>query len=288
MKQNIYWLASYPKSGNTWFRFFLSTILGEANDQIDINKISDGRNPIASSQDLFDKYIDIESSCLTLEEIDNLRPDVYREFSSELTDTEYMKVHDAFTTNLSGEWIFPPEITKSVIYIVRNPLDVTVSYANHSGKDIETMVSNICNTNNCLCKRKHMLHNQLRQNLLGWSDHASSWINSPNKLCLIRYEDMKLNPLETFKRAMNTLELNKTDKEILDSLEKSSFKNLQNQEKNTRFKEAPQRCKSFFRKGIIGDWRNHLTEEQAQRIITTHSKVMKQLGYIDENNRLTV
>ena len=44
----IVWLASYPKSGNTWTRAFLTAYLGDEDQAVDINDLEGG--PIASSR----------------------------------------------------------------------------------------------------------------------------------------------------------------------------------------------------------------------------------------------
>ena len=73
--KKIIWLASYPKSGNTWFRVFLSNLLSHSDKPADINNLY--ATPIASNRELFDEATGISSSELTLDEIDNLRPLVY-------------------------------------------------------------------------------------------------------------------------------------------------------------------------------------------------------------------
>ena len=286
MRGKIIWLASYPKSGNTWFRIFLTSLLNGSEAGLDINDLN--HTPIASSREVFECHTGLESSDLTHEEIDLLRPDVYRIHSREAASTLYMKNHDAFTKTSGGEWLFPPEATKGVIYLVRNPLDVAVSFANHSSSSISRTVQRICDEKQAFCDGKTGLRNQLRQKLLSWSQHVESWLASPCDLCLLRYEDMKLNSLETFRKAVDFLELEKTDAEINQALESSTIDKIQQQEAENRFCEKPQRAQRFFRKGIVGDWRNHLTEAQVEQIIDTHRVTMQKLGYLDQNGVLTV
>ena len=70
----IIWLASYPKSGNTWFRVFLTNLRGEEDGPAQINKL--GSTPIASARGIFDDEAGIEASDLTPDEIDRLRPEI--------------------------------------------------------------------------------------------------------------------------------------------------------------------------------------------------------------------
>ena len=67
----IIWLASYPKSGNTWLRAFL-TSFQSGGQPVDINSMAGG--PIASARKRFDDAMGVEASELTQEEIDRYRP----------------------------------------------------------------------------------------------------------------------------------------------------------------------------------------------------------------------
>ncbi|NOZ51459.1 MAG: sulfotransferase domain-containing protein, partial [Chloroflexi bacterium] len=77
----IIWLASYPKSGNTWMRVFLTNYLRDSDEPAEINNLDGG--PIASARDIFDRVIGVESSDLTAEEIDRFRPAVYEQVAAE-------------------------------------------------------------------------------------------------------------------------------------------------------------------------------------------------------------
>ena len=282
--KNIVWLASYPKSGNTWFRTFLSTILDEEIKEPDINDLYS--TPIASARGIFEEHTGLKSSEISTEETEALRPDVYRNLSSEIEDRMYMKVHDAFTKTKFNEWIFPPEVTFGVIYIVRNPLDVAVSFSNHNSQPVDKTIDNLCSHDFALCRTKKSFPNQLLQKHLTWSEHAESWIKSPNKVCVLRYEDMKLNSFKTFKKAVSFLALNKSDSEIKSAIDICSFENLRKQEDEKSFSEKPQKCKNFFRKGKVGDWQKYLKKDHIDKIIKCNYDVMKKIGYLDDNDKI--
>jgi hypothetical protein len=233
---------------------------------------------------MFDESLNVESSDLTNDEIDLMRPEFYRDISAEIPEGEksYHKIHDAFTKNLNGEWIFPPETACGAVYFIRNPLDVAVSASVHNGCTIEQSVKNLNNIKFSIASNKKSLPDQIRQLLLSWSEHVRSWINAPLPVCVLRYEDMKLDSFNTFKKAVEFMKLDKTDTEIRDAIEKSSFDKLQKQEKEKGFKERSKKAKAFFRKGEIGDWRNHLTEEQVEKLINSHAEVMEQFGYLKD------
>ena len=278
--RNMIWLASYPKSGNTWFRIFLSNLLSDKDEEVDINALYS--TPIASSRYMFEESLALESSCFSHDEIDMMRPDFYRNVSSEIAPGEknYHKIHDAFTKNLNGEWIFPPEVTFCALYFMRNPLDVAVSAANHFACTTDKSIENMNDPQFALAESKYTLHAQLRQILLTWSEHALSWINSPVNVLVVRYEDMKFDTFNTFRKTVEFMGLDKTDEKIKDAINKSSFETLQKQEIQNGFKEKLQNAKLFFRKGEAGDWRNHLSPSQVRKLLDSHSEVMELYGYL--------
>src|SRR6056297_2681752 len=118
--KNIVWLASYPKSGNTWFRVFLSNLFSESPEPASINDLH--HTPIASARQPFDEATGLPSSDMTFEEVDRLRPEVYRYQAKEAGELQFRKVHDAYTYLEDGSPLFPPDVSKAAIYFIRNPL----------------------------------------------------------------------------------------------------------------------------------------------------------------------
>lgn len=286
MEGNIIWLASYPKSGNTWLRIFLSNLLNEKDEPADINKLDGG--PISSARPIFDNLVGVESGHMTKEEIDFYLPKVHTLRSSLLQQKQFVKSHDAYTFNRVGKPVIPDEATFKAIYLLRNPLDVCVSFAHHSGhSNYDQMLASMANPKNKLAKSKKAQNNQLHQNMGTWSEHVKSWQNGmPDKTLMIRYEDMKHNSVETFSKIVAFAELEHTTAEIEQALEFSSISRLQEQEKEKGFRERMGQAKQFFRKGKTGSWREELTEEQAQKIIEDHREVMEEFGYLDKDGGL--
>jgi hypothetical protein len=285
-KKNVIWLASYPKSGNTWLRVFLTNLLHEKESPANINDLTE--TSISSSRKIFDDYTGLSSSDLSFKEIDRLRPEVYKMQSAETNDILFKKVHDKFYFVDKDKPLFPPEISLGAIYIIRNPLDVAVSFSYHSVKPLDIMIRAINNHTYAFCDKNSMQQNQLRQILGSWSDHVKSWTEQdliPH--LVIRYEDMILDTFTTFKKAVDFLKIEKSDSKIIAAIEKSDFSVLSKQEKESGFKERMIKSESFFRKGKIGDWRNHLNEHQKNELVETHETVMKLFGYLNNKNKLT-
>lgn len=279
---DIVWLASYPKSGNTWFRIFLTNLCGDNKGRPDINDL--GRTPIASARGIFDDATGLESADLTFYEIDTLRPEVYKYISATSNELQIMKVHDAYTMVGDGKPLFPLAASKCVIYLIRDPLDVAVSFAHHLGVSYDKSIEIMANNSYCFCGRHDKLNTQLRQKLLTWSNHVVSWVEQPHiPVCVIRYEDLQSEPLDTFKKAVDFTGLTYDDGDIQKAIDQSSFSELQCQESENGFKEKSPSAERFFRRGKIGDWQSELYTHQVSRIIEDHGAVMRRFGYIYED-----
>jgi aryl sulfotransferase len=278
-KKNIVWLASYPKSGNTWFRVFLSNLLSDSLHPVDINDLTE--TTISSNRNIIDSYLGIHSSELTVEETDKLRPQVFKRFSDEKEGTAYVKTHEAWTLNSNRNPIFPKEITKGVLYLIRNPLDIAISYAHHNSETIDKTISVLNNDFSKLCETKDKLNIQTQQQLTSWSNHVSSWIDdSKLPLHIIRYEDMLDHPLESFKSAVDFLNLKYEESEIIKAISHSSFDTLKVMEASDGFKERGMHSEAFFRKGQSNEWETELLQTQINEIVKHHKEIMERFGYL--------
>jgi hypothetical protein len=277
--KNIVWLASYPKSGNTWFRAFLQNVIEDSEKPVSINMLNN--TFIASDIDLFNSYVGTNSSDLTIDEIRNLRPEVYKIVARESTELLYIKVHDAWELNSLNNPIFPEEATKAVLYLIRNPLEISISFAHHSNISIEKSIERLNNPSAGLCMNPSKLFNQLRQKLLSWSEHVISWTEKSNlPTFVLRYEDMITDPFTSFANALRFIDIKYTDERILKAISHSKFEILQSQEKEGGFKEKTLHSKSFFRTGSVESWKNLLSEGEKQRIIKNNHYLMEKYGYL--------
>ncbi|MGH7075150.1 MAG: hypothetical protein ACREFD_13235, partial [Stellaceae bacterium] len=94
----IVWLASFPKSGNTWFRIFLANLAAGDKGPADINDL-DEKGGIASSRYEFEAATLLDSGLLSHDDIDCLRPQIYRAIAAEAPEQRWIKAHDAYTLN---------------------------------------------------------------------------------------------------------------------------------------------------------------------------------------------
>lgn len=271
-----FWLASYPKSGNTWFRVFLANLLHPEKSPIDPNRLPI-RNLIASARSPFYEIVGLPPSLLTPDEYDSLRPEVDRIIGQDWSSRPCLrKAHDAYTYLPDGRPLMGKSPDFAAIYILRNPWDVAVSAANHWGITIDRAVDIMCSSDSAMDDRKDRITPQLRQRLLSWSEHAESWLNAHLNVCLLRYEDMHSKPLQSFRRAARFLGLTVDDAEINAAIDASGFERLKSFEEKEGFREAPKN-RRFFRSGQINSGRNQLSKAALRRLDQQNEVVLRLL-----------
>jgi hypothetical protein len=287
------WLASYPKSGNTWFRMLVANLSAKDGRPVDINDLPE-RGGIASARAPFDHLLLIDSGLLTHDECDALRPRVYEELASGAQDDEYdapqdapplrfVKAHDAYTLTSNGEPLLGGgSAADGAIVIVRDPRGVAPSLASHNNSSVDTAIDFMNDTRSAFCGRVDRQQNQLRQQLPGWSGHVASWLDQKDiPVHLVRYEDMAADTAGALTRALAFAGREASAEEIARAVAFANFSRLQEQEHAKGFREAPRPRPNgrFFRRGEAAGWRDELTAEQIARIENAHAAMMLRLGY---------
>jgi hypothetical protein len=284
------WLASYPKSGNTWLRMLIANL---ATDKpADINNLPE-RGAIASARGPLDHLMLIDSGLLSHDEVDNLRPRIYEALKRGVTDDEYdgpepreavrfVKCHDAYVYTGQGEPLLAgARGADGAILIVRDPRDVAPSLANHNHSSIDAAIDFMSDVTAAFCGRTDRQANQLRQQLPGWSGHIESWLAQTDiPIHLVRYEDMKADTAGVLRRALAFAGHAADDADIARAAAFADFSELKRQERDKGFREAPPQVPAgFFRRGETGTWRVELTAAQVKRIEAAHTPMMLRLGY---------
>ena len=278
--KGIFWLASYPKSGNTWLRVLLTNYLRDAEQPADINELD--INGFGFDRETFDDWLGVESTDLTRRQIKFYRPLVYERMAAEISESLFLKVHDAFEYNHDGNPIFSKQATAGAIYLIRNPLDVSVSYAHHQNKTIDEMIG-FMNRDDALIAGSKSSGGQLPQKITSWSRHVCSWTNEPDlNIRVVRYEDMVADTAETFTDILRFAGLEIDRRRVQKAVEFSGFERLKEQESAHGFKEKQPTAKSFFRQGKSGSWRKVLSKSQIRQIINDHRAVMRRFGYLND------
>ncbi len=275
----LLWLASYPKSGNTWLRVFIANLKGGGPAPAQINAL--GIDCMAAGRRLFEDETGVAAADLTPEEVERLRPRVYESLAQRSRSVQFVKIHDAYTTTPAGEALVPQTVTNGAVYVIRNPLDVACSMASHMGYGIDRAIAVMADPEYALNQGTRRLHIQLRQRLLSWSGHVLSWVDAPGlRLHVVRFEDMKGAPLATFQGVARFCGLAHDPEQVQRALGHSSFPEMQRQEREGGFAERPSTAAAFFRKGEVGTWRAELTDRQVGRVLADHGEVMSRFGYL--------
>ncbi|MEL6793743.1 MAG: sulfotransferase domain-containing protein [Pseudomonadota bacterium] len=279
----ILWLASYPKSGNTWLRLFLYAYfkLDPLKDEaVDLN---DQGLRYFSTQDVnrawFDTLFPEGTEDITPEMAAAVRRKAHQRIADATPGMAFVKTHNTFEVD-RGSHNVTPEATAGALYIVRNPLDVAVSVKNHFGHRTMGRAIDQLNTKNWRLKQ-----DALRvSNLIGsWSQNVESWIGQQRRgIFPVRYEDMLETPEKVFGWIIGVLGHEVDEARLRWAIDITSFDKLKRREEASGFAEQSTKAETFFRRGVAGDWREALTTGQVKQIVEKNHEMMRRFGYLDE------
>tara|TARA_B110000438_G_scaffold299567_1_gene350015 strand:- start:1165 stop:1989 length:825 start_codon:yes stop_codon:yes gene_type:complete len=273
----IVWLVSYPKSGNTWVRAFLSTYFHSSNNKFNynlLNKISE-----FPQHDIINKFMQTKDFH-NLGEVSKNWIKTQNEINLNKKVT-FLKTHSALC-NVGGNVFTNKDTTLVFIYIVRDPRNIILSLSNHFGFNQEKSLE-ILTDEKYTIYPKNSVQNFPATHVSSWKNHYCSWKNctSINNI-IIKYEDLISNPYNTFKKLV--LFLNKyakikyDDDKLTNSIKATQFENLKNYEKKYGFKMGQKN--KFFHLGKNNNWKSLLNKKIESEINNQFESSMKELGYI--------
>ena len=285
----IIWLASYPKSGNTWLRFYIiSLLMGEKTD-LNLNHLRAIINYPHSTQ--FDSLV---SNLFDLEEIAKNWISSQEKVNSN-KNVRFFKTHNMFG-KYKGHPFTNSENTLGAIYIVRDPRNVITSLKNHyllssydEAKEFLLNENKILglseNQKNLFLKSKKF---PLTQFVGSWKSHFLSWKNMKKNYLLVRYEDLVQDPKNEFSKIAifigDLLKLRFSEDQINKAIHLSSFEKLEKMEKKDGFSESnvgkDGKRNKFFFLGPKNNWKNILDKNISDKIEIQFEKEMKELKYI--------
>ena len=276
--QGIIWLASYPKSGNTWLRAFLTNLLSGRKDPVPLSEMAKLING-ESSATWYRKFLRDDFPIDDDVEVSRNRGLIQYRLAAHAQAMLFLKTH-SYLGQAHGHDIFNMDATRAAIYIVRNPLDVVVSAAPHFDQTIDQTIEMMANQIMTTAPNEK----QVFEKLTDWSTHVKSWTQVPSpSLLVLRYEDLLANPRKHFTKLVRFLNIDVSARQIQQAIRNSSFKSLKSLEQKQGFAERPEHATSFFRKGQTGQWRQNLTKAQAREIILNHHEQMKRFDYIPKD-----
>ncbi len=285
----IIWLASYPKSGNTWIRSFLTSLLFSEDGKSDLSKIKQiSQYPLREHFNSLVKNIDdlnqLAENWIASQDLINLDNKI-----------KFIKTHHV-NCNIGGNSFTNYENTFGVIYIVRDPRNVITSVMNHFSKknifeakeflfDEHKIIGRNLDDKN----KKNFENKEILTFISSWKTHYISWKNTTKNFLLIRYENLVAEPEKEFNKIINylseKLELKFSKEKFINAIKSNSFDNLKKQEETVGFSESPKdkltgETKKFFHLGPNNDWKKLLENNVVEEIQNKFENEMKELGYL--------
>lgn len=258
--QRIVWLASYPKSGNTWTRVLLANYFMPPGQAPDINSLY--RFTTADvRQDFFDRVNGGPFVARDVAHWLETRPKVLRAIAASKPGHHFVKTH-CQVRRLGGHDLILPEVTAAAIYVMRNPFDLVLSYARHLGEDVALTIDRMANP-----QAMNAGETRIFEVIGRWDDHIGSWTDAPGlPRHVMRYEDMVADTERAFRGLFAFLRVPVQDGQLRRAIRAASFESLQKQEREKGFRERPPAMQQFFATGRAGGWREKLTPAQVARI----------------------
>jgi hypothetical protein len=259
--RRIIWLASYPKSGNTWMRSLLAHYFmpkGQAPDINNLRQFTTGD----IRQDFFDRAAGRPFRAETYEQWMAVRPTALRMIAASKPSHHFVKTH-CQPIRILGKDVIPAEVTAAAVYIMRNPFDLAPSFARHQSCDLDMAITRMMDPDMSTGSDTGIF-----ETLGRWDDHVKTWTTAPGlPRHVIRYEDLLTDATGVMTALLEKFLRVKVDKSKLDyAIGETSFDALKRQESEKGFSERPPHMQAFFAKGQAGVWRDDLTPAQVARL----------------------
>jgi hypothetical protein len=279
----IIWLASYPKSGNTWLRSIVSSLLYSKSGNFDFELLKNIRQFPEKQffKDIindFSNFNEIKRNWITAQEKINLSQNV-----------RIFKTHQGKYT--LGEHNFTNDKnTLAVIYIVRDPRNLVKSISHHFDFTLDKACKFLLSPEVIGNGKDFEEQQDGMYNLLGkWNDHYRSWTRDKNNLLIIKYEDLIVNPgielIKIIEFLKNYLNFKTNEEKNHKILETTSFRKLSKMEDQGLFKENVLNKKDkkkvkFFYLGSKNTWQDNLDKDIVNKLEKSFITEMKELSYL--------
>ena len=277
----IIWIASYPKSGNTYLRSFLASYYFSKKGKFDFKLLMNIPQfpSIRFSQRDFLSFNDAAKNWIT-----------NQNFFFDKQKIFFLKTHNSLNKFNNFEFTTAKE-TLGAIYIVRDPRNVISSMCNHYSLDTRNALEKMLDVNASLSERAANGDSSNFTYLGSWSEHYRSWKNNSKfKVLFIKFEDLKNDKEMIFEKIINFIEELKDNRKMeinknkfFNSINSTNFVNLKNKENNEGFEESYMSKNgkkiNFFNMGFKNDWRKLLSKEVAEKISKQLEEELKKLGY---------
>ena len=278
----IIWLASYPKSGNTWVRYFLASLIYSNQGKSGLDKL--GYIMQYPKRDQFEKLVS------NFDDFNQIKQNWINSQIKINSDNKVkiFKTHHILCS-LGDDNFTDERNTLGAIYIVRDPRNVISSILYHFNlSNTEEALNFIMEEKKFIGNMKNKINYPLYTLIGSWKSNYNSWKNIGKNFLLVKYEDLILSPNTEFRNIANYISniigIKFSEEQIKNSIEESSFKNLRNIEDKNGFIESIEdpenKKKKFFNLGPNNNWKKNLEKKFIDRIEKSFNDEMKELGYI--------
>ena len=283
----IIWLASYPKSGNTWVRSFITSLLYNENNEANLKDlIHIQQYPLRSH------FTNLVSDIDNLGELSS-NWILSQKIINQDNKIKFFKTHHAFC-KFNNSFFTNGEVSLGTVHIVRDPRNVISSILYHfSKKNYEEAREFLFDERRVIVKKFDPKDPNVNKNILtvlgSWKNHYLSWKEFKKNYLLIKYEDLLSNPQAEFHKLSEYLSKHLNVKfendKINHAVKSNSFENLKKLEKENGFIEAINdketgEKKRFFNLGPENDWKKLLNIKLKEDIEREFETEMRELGYI--------
>ena len=271
----IIWIASYPKSGNTWIRSLVSSYLYSNNGEFNFDMLR--KIPKFTQTKYFSSVANLEKLKKNPIKINEYWKDAQLKINLD-KEIKFFKTHNA-CVSYNNNWFTDEINTAGYIYIVRDPRAVACSLAAHSTYTIDKSVDELLEDSTIGFNGKY----RLAEISSSWKINYLSWKKKKKfKGLVIKYEDLVNNTPNEFKKILiflkEKINIEIEEKKILKCVDSCKFSNLTKMEDLNGFIEST--TNKFFRKGKIDSWKNDLNEDLRKKIEVNFKDEMLELGYI--------
>ena len=282
----IFWIASYPKSGNTWLRALISSYYYSEDgnfDEKNIKKIGQFPEKKHFLDFNYDPKLVTDTTKFWIKAQEKINQD---------NKLRFFKTHNVFGS-LNNQPFTNNENSIGCIYIVRDPRNVITSVKNHYELDDDQAIKWMTNENNYIYDVQNLQKDGYSdfQFISSWKTNYKSWkIQKKIPIKIVKYEDLLVKTYFVFKEIIEFI--NKTTKnyqklnndKLKNSVNSTFFDKLQNYEKNQGFSEAIESKKKnkkipFFYLGPKNDWRKILNKKVEKQIKNAFLVEFEELGY---------
>lgn len=278
--RRITWLASYPKSGNTWLRAIVDRIV-HPERPFDLNALGDTAPAFSGLTERFLAEHGLQVPLSAPGEIRRHWAATQHAICASSEPEIFVKVHNIAARFDYG--YFPdPDLTRSAIYVLRDPRDVAISFSYHYRQPLGLAVAALCTSSAFNFKSEQIGRTEL---LMSWGEHVAGWTSAKRfPLLVLRYEDLLADAAAGVRRIAGFLGRQMSERQVEDVVVATAFEQLKRQEAERGFGEAV-RARGFFRAGRTQQWREIRDQSVFRPLLDRFSRLMRRYGYLERGER---